>query len=334
MYPVFGRRELNYDAQFQRWLRWTKAGADAYKAMARNTMYDHRVQKERADKFHTDYAASQILEEALTQYFEECVRKTGTPDFLQAVNSGNIVAGAPDANLIDEDKRLVTFLDLNGLHKLYLWAKQHPRSEYRDVFDHYIVDGTDGQIGNWLGETIASLGDQVVVFAALAVKRAVAGETGYRHFHPVWAALWKEFGDSLTQEEVDRWWERVGVFKSTRPRWVVPLTYTVFEAGTLVRPTILDSGFYAHHFPSPPQMPPQDGGCCMDLQTDPKPAVLTHEYIHQEIAFEERHWINAGSLCLPTSQPSPVDLAQQRRNHHELLKSLPNHTPDWMPECI
>lgn len=334
MFPVFGRRELNYDEHFQRWRARTTADVDAFRAMARNVMYDHRVSPERAEQFHSSYAASKLLEDALWLYFKQRVRGAAAPDFVLDANIGNIVAGAPKANLVDEDERLVTFLDLNGLRDLYRWAKGHPSTEYRDVFDHARLDGSDDDYADWLGETIATLGDQVVVAAALAVKRAVARAAGYTHFHPVWAALWTELSDSLASGEVDRWWERVGVCKVTSPRWVVPLVYKVYEAGTLVRPTILDSGFYAYHFPSPPQLPPQNGGCCMDLQTAAKPGGLTHEYIHQEIAYEERHWTDAGSLCLPTSRPSPTDLPVQRQNHNELLQSLPDHEPDWMPECI
>ena len=335
MYPVFGRRELAYDTHLDRWLNWSDpAGKDAYRAMACNIIHDHRVQPERAQRFDNQYLTGRALENALAKYFSECVRTAAPPDFVKDDNRENIVAGAPSANLVDEDTRLVTFLDLTGLDPLYRWAHEHPAAEYRDVFDVYEAEPNDDGVAKWLTETIKTIGKDTLVPAVLAVKRAIRNDSRYRQFHPVWVGLEEEVGALLTAAQVDRWWEAVGVHKARSPRWVIPLMYTVFEAGTLVRPTILDIGFYAHHFPSPPDAPRRLGGCCMDLRTSPKTSRLVHEFVHQEIELLDRYWTAAGSLCLPTTRPSAGDLAIQRQQHYQLLLYEYPGATDWMPRFI
>src|SRR5690242_15421859 len=107
MHPVFGRHDLDYDTHFVRWRNWNDPGCvEAYQAMALNIMYDWRVNERRAAMFHDGYMSGALLEDALSRYYRERVRSAKTPDFVDNVNRENIVAGAPDANLIDEDTLL------------------------------------------------------------------------------------------------------------------------------------------------------------------------------------------------------------------------------------
>ena len=332
MYPVFTRRELNYDADFARWLNWPDpVQRDAYRAMACNVMYDHRVQKERANLFNEYYLAGGKLDEAIRRYFEEHVRTADPPHFVLDLNLSNIVAGAPLANFVDERTPLITFLDLNGLIEVYRWASRNPHPDYRDIFRLYDVRPGD-DVSPWLRRRVDQFGERSFVGALLAALRERRKEPD-SHYHPAWAALWSELAPVLSEGLVNRWWETVGVYKPG-PRWIIPLRYTVYEAGTVVRPSILDSGFYAYHFPSPAGVPSREGGCCVDLQTAPPARGLIHEYIHKQIDYTEQHWLAAGGFCLQTSRGTTGNLPDQRRSHYSLLLSKYPNVLNWMPALI
>ena len=325
MYPTFERRTVDYTAAYTAWLNWgVPEQRDAYRAMARNMMHDHRVAELRETSFHAGYGSRLALEEALGSYHWDRIRFATTPDFLDRdLSKPNLVAGAPGANLIDQDTPLVTFLDLNGLGAVYAWARLHPPADFPAVFEDFPRLSTDEAIATWLSDLVRMRGKATVVGAVLAAKQAYRADLKNKPFHPVWAGLWDELKGQVATAGPDRWLESVGVWKGASGRWIVPLCYSAFDAGTLVRPTVLDSGFYAHHFPSPPPPAPavelRHGGCCMDLRISPPATGLVHEYIHQVMDFEPRHWERAGAKCEPTLRAGPPGLVSQRRAHHRLL---------------
>jgi hypothetical protein len=116
---------------------------------------------------------------------------------------------------------------------------------------------------------------------------------------------------------------------------VILLSYTVAEAGTLARPTILDADWYAYHFPSPPQAPLAIGGHPTDLRIAPRANYPLPEYIHKQIPHTLAHWTDVGGKIGRTSSPDPTSLADQRRAHLELLAKI--YGPDvlgWMSSPI
>jgi len=103
------------------------------------------------------------------------------------------------------------------------------------------------------------------------------------------------------------------------PRWLILLRYTVAEAGTLARPTILDADWYAYHFPSPPQTSLAVGGHPMDLRVTPRATHLLPEYIHKKIPHKLEHWTDLGGKIARTNSPDSTGLVDQRMAHFELL---------------
>jgi len=339
VHPVFNRYELNYDSDLEVWLDAGSArtGVDrvTWRALAFNVIHDFRVQPERQERFHAGHGASQPLHDALVTYFKRRVRFCSTPDFADpALNDANIVAGAYGCNVMDQDTALVTFLDLNGLVPIYQWAKANRRDEYGTVFDLMPNDPSDVGISAALQRCFDRLGSESTISGILAAKAAYRQDPGYQGFHPTWAGLWDELGSFIALEDSDRWNEMVGVVKSAAGRWIAPLKYTAFEAGTIARPTILDANANAWHFPSPPSASLQQGGCCMDLRATPLAVLPVHEFVHQEIDFMLTHWHNAGSLCKRTNLPGSSEIEAQRLAHHALLKGCYGGIDAWMPVCV
>jgi hypothetical protein len=332
MYPAFDRFDHNYDPELDCWLNFPDPGRrDSYRAMARNVMHDHRVDPQVEQVFHNIYAATRPLQTAIELYKLHRVRTPVVPDFLRpALNQSNFVAGALNANFIDEDTDLVRLLDLNGLTPVYQWAKSQPAHAL--IFWDYGDGADENETARWLSGKLPA-GAETLVPGLLAALRAYRRAPGSHHY-PVWAALWEEVGVHLQDSSPDRWLELVGVYAGTFPRWIVPLRYKVLEAGTLVRPSILEAGWSAHHFPSPRTAPLPDGGYSMDLLASPRATSLIREYIHQEIDFQERHWRDAGGLCRPTTRAGNGALAQQRQTHYDLLCGKCTQVRDWMSECV
>jgi hypothetical protein len=86
----------------------------------------------------------------------------------------------------------------------------------------------------------------------------------------------------------------------------------------LFRPTQLNAGWYAHHFPSPPQATVEMGGHTMFLGHDDgrvtsPPAVS--EFLHQQVDFRIGNWTAGGSLLGFTGRPIKGLLDRQRRQH-------------------
>ena len=137
-------------------------------------------------------------------------------------------------------------------------------------------------------------------------------------YQPTWATTWAAF-EPHEEDGPERWLQVLGMAKPP-PRWLILLRYTVAEAGTLVRPTILDAKWNAYHFPSPPspQVSPAVGGHPMDLRISPKATSVLPEFIHKQIQHSLAHWMDLGGKIGRTQSPNPTALADQRRAHFEL----------------
>lgn len=316
MPPVFGRQSHpthRYDAALQTWLSSPYA---ADRAMARNVMYDHRVsvwREQSFDRFVGPTCDSNSLRKACNNYFNQQVRNRSLPEYVYNVyNSANLINAAwAVPPLVNKDRKLVRILNLNKLGLVFQWART--ARKWPKTFDTFPGAHDQKQLGIWLDKRIALDSKEHITRIIEALN--IYGKT--YPFQPTWATTLDAFSPHISSG-ADRWLQAVGV-SPTEENWIIILCYTVREAGTLVRPTQLDAGWYAHHFPSPPSANLTTGGHPMDLRVKPKPTTLLPEYIHKHIPHPVEHWTSVGPLFDRTSKLSSEDLVKQRRCHYELL---------------
>lgn len=221
------------------------------------------------------------------------------------------------------DSYLARVIDLNGLGRTFLWAKDEGIREF-ETFEG--VESTD----KWLKRKVGHSKEQNRAFIAATLK-AINRHAEVSPFNPSWATLWTEF-KPYAGAAADRWLELLGIHKTEFPRWLIVLKYRVSEARRIVCPTQLDAGWSPFFFPSPLRAPLNHP---MKLRpaagTDP----LLTELIHKQIEHKIEHWDEAGGLCKDTSGVTPQDLPRQRTAHYQLLI---NHygaerIRKWMPHC-
>jgi hypothetical protein len=163
---------------------------------------------------------------------------------------------------------------------------------------------------------------------------------GASPWHPIWAAGWRELEQVMDPAKPESWLESVGLVCPNESQWILVLRYHAGDARKLYRPTQLEAGGYAWHFPSPIcEAPPLRGGHPMNLGSARTPGGsrgLLSEFVHAEIRFTPEHWVNAGSLLEPTSEVTPGFLMEQRRIHY--LQLCEEYTRDavsaWMPDPV
>jgi len=343
MPPVFGRNLPDphpYDVAISSMLSKTVGE----RAMAINLMSDYRVSAERERAFDsyvrrpcTDF----LLRSALKDYFETQVRPRKRPDYVyNYLNGNNILNGYAYARpIIKPDVQLVRVLDLNGLKHVFQWAQTEGRRSYparwgstfdtfpRDVAnDRAVMDFLDRRMGRrTVGDFVRTVLDVLSVHSTLEKKP----------FQPTWATTWTAFREHITGG-ANRWLEVIGISKRI-PCWLILLKYTVREAGTVVRPTQLDGGWYQFHFPSPPRALLSRGGHPMDLRTSPRAVKLLPEYIHKQIHHPIEHWTNItpDSNYGRSSALVSTSLSKQRQAHYGLLASTYGSSIlRWMKRAI
>lgn len=340
MPPVFGRSQSDphpYDAALAQWLA---DGRIEVRAVARNTMHDHRVSEAREqhfDAFANRPRTGPHLRQAFLDYFRERVRHLETPDFLdERLNGPNIVSGGRSGqHVVNRDLEVARVLDLSGLGLVFEWARK--RRIGGRTFARYPKNPNDVAVAAWLEAQLSGRShDDRAKFVSDTLAALDAYGATYP-FQPTWIVFWAEIQPHLAAGP-DRWLELVGVSKASSPRWLIVLKYRLRDGGTVARPTVLDAGGWtAHHFPSPPQTPLGFGGHPMDLSMpalDP-PVPFVSEFIHQEVRHTITQWEEAGSWCAPTTGPSPEALEAQRVHHHQRLRQTYGSTVDgWMPSPV
>ena len=164
------------------------------------------------------------------------------------------------------------------------------------------------------------------VFEAMAWYRCNVGPL----IRPTWAAEWNSTAPYLQSGDPARWLEAVGVPKDYAV-WIAVVRYRPKVA--VYRPTQLDAGWYAHHFPSPPRANLSDGGFAMYLRSIDAAATtgLVSEYIHRQVDFTLPDWNRAGGLVGFVEKPNRGEsLAQLRDQHLGILKREYGDDPDWL----
>lgn len=335
MPPVFGRDTPSphpYDAAITGWLY----DADIeFHAMARNIMCDHRVSETREQDFDNVTGHPRTpngLQHAIVDYHHEYVQTMRIPRFADwDVNSSNILDyPLPGMHLIDRDRLFVRVLDLSGMYGVY----RDGQLSGSPAFSTLPKAISDAALLDWLDFQLESRPTEHVRWFIGHVLDAMDHLRLTTAFQPTWAANWSEFAQ-YADKGPDRWAQAMGLKKPSVPRWLILLRYRAREAGTISRPTQLDAGWYAHHFPSPPQAPLATGGHPMDLRTSPGATALLSEYIHEETTHTLAHWDAAGSLVGRTSGAAGGRLEDQRLMHHRLLNLIYGYNVTrWMPDCV
>lgn len=360
MPPVFGRNNKPhpYDKAIAEWLAIPTLG---YCAMARNLMHDHRVSEAR-EKVFDEFAATMArrrgssafagnpptreeLEKAIVDYFEEKVRNRHLPHYVYgAINSNNLIVGNGSVSSQgrqssyppNRDVKLVRVLDLTGLGSVFQWAKR--KNTWRKLLARFPncppsrIKPHDEAITSWLDEKLERGSERQIEGFIASVLKILNEYRQDQAFQPTWATTWSAFEPNAEQGP-DRWLQVLGMAKHS-PRWVMLLRYKVREAGTIARPTQLDAGWYAYHYPSPPQAPLAIGGHPMDLGSR-RAGQLLPEYIHKQIGHKIDHWFDSGRKIGKTTQPVTANLVDLRRAHHELLVSKYGaNVLVWMPDPI
>ena len=333
--PVFSRVGEDahpYDAALN---ACATSGEPLHAAMAQNIRYDHRVSERREQRFDGlghQPRSFDALQQACVDYFEEQIRWRSDPDSLgEPWNAQNIlVGGVENHRRIKAEARLGRILDLNGLlHPLKVAAE----AGIAPFSDAIRALNSEAQLGRYLDSQLAntSLAQREAFLASVFHALGCAKQ---RPFQPTWVTAWDDLEPVLDQGP-ERWLEIMGVAKATGERWLIVLKYSVEDAGTLVRPTILDTNWQGRHFPSPPPADLCLGGHPVDLAGAASTMIvgrLAREYIHCEVTPRLEDWISAGRQIKRTISPSPGGILTQRQRHHlRLLAVYGESIRDWMP---
>jgi hypothetical protein len=308
------------------------------RAVACNLMFDQRVSLQRENALRAYFAAARNspfegrLQTAIREYHRERIRTAPTPEFLDTAANGENLAGTRHDGI-----ELARILNLNGLAAAFSAArgsidsfKDFPRQPDKPALTS---SPYDLKVLRWLDERLGASGsnrDSVIRDVLLALNKARVEKP----YEPAWATTWGGFGPVRT-EGPRRWCQVVGVVNTGgTARWVLVLRYRLPPGWPLVRPTILDAGYNAYHFPSPPYQRRKTGHP-MDLRYTPLPQQLRREFIHRQIDHHPDHWEAAGRLLDRTDGPLPGRIGLRRRAHLQLLaKHYKSGIQGWMDRSL
>jgi len=308
--------------------------SDENTAFAQNLRFDHRVSEERENALQAYVGTPASAAEFARRYTDYCelqIRSSPTPEFLNDIlNRLNIISPPPPENepSIKDDRMLVTVLDLNGLRRVFQWAKSEDIPEWRNFLDKFDpVD--DDTVLKWLDDQLLGKADKVQRDFVATVFR-ILNSNRYRHdvgpYNPSWVTYWRHFW-AAARNKPERWAELVGVYRDT-PRWLVLLTYTVKESGGLVRPTQIDAASYPYHYPSCPHVHVTQGGVAMDLAAAAPADPPLFEFIHEQKTFDIK---DLYKIDRTRNSRRHAAIPALRRRHKELLGKHFSPPADWMP---
>ena len=236
--------------------------------MARNLLPEHRLSEERFTDFSRtagELASILHVHQALDDYQSTHVRprvKLGNPPaYARSDNANNAVL--PGGTLLG------TVLDLTRLGRVYAEAKSTLKMAEFSSFA--VTDPRDRtQVNDFLTIGLDDPTKQrpflTAIFRAMARYRRRVED----RVHPTWAVEWGTLLPYLDPHNPSLWLQAVGVPRED-PVWLVVLCYPMKNRARqirLFRPTQLNAGWYAHHFPSPPQATVEMGGHTMFLGHD------------------------------------------------------------------
>jgi hypothetical protein len=320
--------------------QWRRSRNPEHRALAINLNCDHRISPDEERLFRNYFKRpfkGTALRNALIEFQRKEVRKS-PPVFRDPTR---LIAEYRSRKTsyrsgFDPDVELVNVLNLTYLRDILLWAKNENRPEWRILED---IDFNDFE--GWLDRKVAQIwldsGEiENFVSAVFDVLNFRLVEKGA--FNPKWVTTWDRFAPHIKGYRrnrdlpTDRWNQAVGVGTVGRC-WQIVVKYPAKVARCLYRPTQLEGGYYAFHFPSPPLATLANGGHPMDLAGSPPQSVLLPEYIHEQIILKIDYWKSAGSLIGYTERKAYY-LSPLRKKHRSKLMRYYDQVDAWMPQPI
>ena len=151
---------------------------------------------------------------------------------------------------------------------------------------------------------------------------------------PTWVALFRQFMPHASRGP-NAWLQVMGMRDSYngQSRYPLVLVYKLRDVGTLIRPTQLEAGFDAFHFPSPPPAPVSEGGFAMDRSPSSGQQPPLSEFLHEPRPCSAEDWRLGGRLAGPTvlADAGGIELSEARRRHYGRLKLKYQATStDWL----
>lgn len=307
-----------YGAILQAWLT---SGDPDHVAVGENLALDHRIAPTRDADFYQRMnlpSSSSALRDALRRYHQQYVREIPERSFLHPTLNGSNFIGGAAINGISGDLELAVVMSISRLYRPIVTAHSADSSLFPDLPMDAEADIDEQAFGNWLTRHLSGRDTAYVDRFIGNVMHALNEYRASRRHNPVWATTWSRF--LLVRDKgPERWTELIGVPRFAS-EWLIVLKYRVADAGTLVRPTQFEAGWFGYHFPSPPSHPLHLGGAVVDLSDNPTPlAGLTTEYIHEQIDLRPEFWVAAGRLVGHASRAVGGAVEKCRQRHWGVL---------------
>jgi hypothetical protein len=240
------------------------------KAKASNLKHDARVSHEREGKFLSFIGKCKSageFEDHRKKFLEQRIKFTTAPEFKRKNNN---------ANKASPEETLVCIFVLNGLERMFEWARKEAWRRYSTAgisvedfktFENYPTQAGPGEKltekrANFITRLMAPGAGRIAFLQA--VFRLYDQYKNIQPYHPMWLTKSKDFQAVYRSKDADRWCHFVGVPTAKKAnQWVVALEFKPAELGQLYSPTVLDCN--SHFFFSTPDGCPANSGLAMDL---------------------------------------------------------------------
>jgi hypothetical protein len=309
-----------------------------------NLFHDHRINAARFGQFtarllrsRISIIDSQTMRRAIEDYHECCVQRapnaeTPIPHFLSRENSENFHDGVGALTPPHSNKQLVRVVNLTLMHSVFQSARLNRVSEFATYDLPTSRTGTRSSRTAWLDWQFADFirnpdfaynQDRLKRNSVLTALLQFVNNTRHTSpYEPAWTTLWSAFRDNDWRSP-ERWHKLVGLRPPQEPSWLLLLRYPVRLAGTLIRPTQLDGGWYPQHFPVPPSA---TVGHAMEMDFTRSLASPLPEYLHEQIDHEPEHLFALGRLHGPFASTS---LMAPQQRHTAVLEREYSDAVGW-----
>lgn len=312
---------------------------DGTSSLGWNLFHDQRISDSRFTKFSSELDSTghsisdaATMQDGLTTYYRRCVHFTKTPDFLvPKLNLANFHGHPGPLPLLHGTKLLASVFNLALPDDIYREAKAQGILEFQSFGRKKFPYATPPTAAQWLDDKLTPLHNPSGAFsdrAALSKHPFLVALLWFLNqrrlkapFQPTWATLWDRF-DAREWDNPLRWQSLLGVRPSDTDTWLLLLRYPVREAGTLLRPTQLDAGWYPEHFPASPNA---HTGHPMELDASRRICPPMPEFIHQQIDHLPEHMIAIARVPGTTHTPA----APAQRRHYRVLERTYPDTAAW-----
>jgi len=305
---------------------------EADRAIAENLIWDHRVTKERAEKFFdfletecTNWSASsQEFRNGLFAYRKRLVAANPAAFEELPSSTSNLIPGTHDlVHVCDVTAKLMlmttsgrTSPDFKAAN-LRLGRGGAAFLEVKNVDDLLATVVSDARRAQRFVEAFLAM---VVAYQKISP------------WNPTWVAVWDQYEPTKVTASPNNWLEVVGKQAPLEPHWLLLLRYPSSGVRTLYRPTQLEAGNFSLHFPSPPCALLEVGGIAMQVgPAAPSIWQVLSEFIHTEIPFERAYWEATGIMLAQTTVHPYESLSTYRRRHLQVLRDSfgDKNIDDW-----